>query len=577
MSKEEISSKIIGIDLGTTNSCVSLIHNNIPQIIENEEGGRTTPSVVSIFKDKILTGEQAKSNLLLHPKNTIFASKRLLGRKFDDVELKDYLKSLPYDTTKHCNGDIWIKIDNKKYSPAQIGAFILSKMKNAAENFLNSKVLRSVITVPAYFDDMQRQATKDAGRIAGLQVLRVINEPTAAALAYGLDKSAQGIIAVYDLGGGTFDISILELDNGIFHVKSTNGNTFLGGEDLDNTLVDYINEKFKSRTGIDLLKHDSCYNRIKEAAEKMKKELSSNLSSEINIPYIYNDSKKNYHLKEVITRDEFEKITKKLIDKTINPCLKAIRDANITKSDIKHVILVGGMTRMPYVRKLVKKIFGIEPSTNINPDEAVAKGAALQAGVLEGKIKDVLLLDVVPLSLGIELLGGIFNKIIHRNSTIPFKETHSFSTSEDNQSEVDIRIYQGERKMVKDNKYLGAIKLKNIPKAPAGIPKIDVTFEADANGIYKVSAQDGITKKKQEIEIVPSSGLNEGEISQMIREAEENSKKDEIEKNCAEFKIEIQQFLKYKQVTDETKEILKSYLTKKIYDLEQAKKILKNS
>lgn len=577
MSKEEISSKIIGIDLGTTNSCVSLIHNNIPQIIENEEGGRTTPSVVSIFKDKILTGEQAKSNLLLHPKNTIFASKRLLGRKFDDVELKDYLKSLPYDTTKHCNGDIWIKIDNKKYSPAQIGAFILSKMKNAAENFLNSKVLRSVITVPAYFDDMQRQATKDAGRIAGLQVLRVINEPTAAALAYGLDKSAQGIIAVYDLGGGTFDISILELDNGIFHVKSTNGNTFLGGEDLDNTLVDYINEKFKSKTGIDLLKHDSCYNRIKEAAEKMKKELSSNLSSEINIPYIYNDSKKNYHLKEVITRDEFEKITKKLIDKTINPCLKAIRDANITKSDIKHVILVGGMTRMPYVRKLVKKIFGIEPSTNINPDEAVAKGAALQAGVLEGKIKDVLLLDVVPLSLGIELLGGIFNKIIHRNSTIPFKETHSFSTSEDNQSEVDIRIYQGERKMVKDNKYLGAIKLKNIPKAPAGIPKIDVTFEADANGIYKVSAQDGITKKKQEIEIVPSSGLNEGEISQMIREAEENSKKDEIEKNCAEFKIEIQQFLKYKQVTDETKEILKSYLTKKIYDLEQAKKILKNS
>lgn len=577
MSKEEISSKIIGIDLGTTNSCVSLIHNNIPQIIENEEGGRTTPSVVSIFKDKILTGEQAKSNLLLHPKNTIFASKRLLGRKFDDVELKDYLKSLPYDTTKHCNGDIWIKIDNKKYSPAQIGAFILSKMKNAAENFLNSKVLRSVITVPAYFDDMQRQATKDAGRITGLQVLRVINEPTAAALAYGLDKSAQGIIAVYDLGGGTFDISILELDNGIFHVKSTNGNTFLGGEDLDNTLVDYINEKFKSRTGIDLLKHDSCYNRIKEAAEKMKKELSSNLSSEINIPYIYNDSKKNYHLKEVITRDEFEKITKKLIDKTINPCLKAIRDANITKSDIKHVILVGGMTRMPYVRKLVKKIFGIEPSTNINPDEAVAKGAALQAGVLEGKIKDVLLLDVVPLSLGIELLGGIFNKIIHRNSTIPFKETHNFSTSEDNQSEVDIRIYQGERKMVKDNKYLGAIKLKNIPKAPAGIPKIDVTFEADANGIYKVSAQDGITKKKQEIEIVPSSGLNEGEISQMIREAEENSKKDEIEKNCAEFKIEIQQFLKYKQVTDETKEILKSYLTKKIYDLEQAKKILKNS
>nr|AAB81494.1 mitochondrial Hsp70 homolog [Vairimorpha necatrix] len=575
MTGKEISSRIIGIDLGTTNSCVSLMHNNVPHIIENEEGTRTTPSVVSFSKDKILVGDQAKQNLTLFPKNTIFASKRLIGRKFDDLELKEYLKNLPYDTTRHCNGDVWIKIDEKKYSPAQIGAFILSKMKNAAETFLNSKVVKSVVTVPAYFDDMQRQATKDAGRIAGLEVLRVVNEPTAAALAYGLDKSAKGIIAVYDLGGGTFDISILELDNGIFHVKSTNGNTFLGGEDLDNKLVDYINEKFKSKTGIDLLKNENAYTRIKEQAEKIKRELSTKLQSEINIPYIYNDKKSNYHLKETITRDEFEKISREIINKTIDPCIKAMRDANITKNDIKHCILVGGMTRMPYVRKLVKKIFGITPSTNINPDEAVAKGAALQAGVLEGKVKDILLLDVVPLSLGIELLGGVFNKIIHRNSTVPFKKTHSFSTSEDNQSKLDIRIYQGERKMVKDNKYLGAIKLKNIPSAPAGIPKIEVTFEADANGIYKVSAQDGISKNKQEIEIVPSSGLNEEEIKQMVKEAKENEEKDERSQKIAEVKIEIRKILEKRNIK-EGRDKLEEYLKQEGFDIEEVKNFIKS-
>jgi molecular chaperone DnaK len=575
MSEKPMSSRIIGIDLGTTNSCVSLMHNNVPTIIENEEGSRTTPSVVSFFKDKVVVGDKAKQNLTLYPKNTIFASKRLIGRKYDDNDLKSYLSSLPYDITKHCNGDVWIKIDDKKYSPAQVGALILSKMKNAAENFLNSKVVKSVITVPAYFNDIQRQATKDAGRIAGLDVLRVVNEPTAAALAYGLDKLAQGIVAVYDLGGGTFDISILELDDGIFHVKSTNGNTFLGGEDLDNILVDYINEKFKSKTGVDLYKDGSSLSRIKEAAEKVKKELSNNVSAEINIPYICNRNNKNYHLKETISRDEFEKITRGLIDKTIDPCLKAIRDAKIDKKDIKHVILVGGMTRMPYVRKVVKHIFGIEPSTNINPDEAVAKGAALQAGVLEGEVKDVLLLDVVPLSLGIELLGGVFNKIINRNTTVPFKETHSFSTSEDNQTEVDIRVYQGERKMVGDNKFLGSIKLKNIPPAPKGVPKIEVTFEADANGIYKVSAQDGITKKKQEIEIVPSSGLNEEEILKMVEEAEINAERDENMLKVTESKIEIRKYLENKKNLDKKiEEKLLNYLAKDMFDVREVKNIL---
>lgn len=568
-----ISSRIIGIDLGTTNSCVSILQNNKPVIIESMEGKRTIPSVVSISKDDIVVGDSAKKNLTTSPKNTIFAAKRLIGRNYDDFELKSYLNKLPYDTIKHCNGDVWIKIDDKKYSPSQISGFILSKLKLAAEKFLNTKILKSVITVPAYFNDMQRQATKDAGKIAGLEVLRIVNEPTAAALAYGLDKKAQGNIAVYDLGGGTFDISILELDNGIFHVKSTNGNTFLGGEDLDNILVDYIVNKFESKTGINLRNQKESLSRIKESAEIVKRELSSNLFSEINIPYIYNKDNKNFHLKEKITREEFEKLTKSIVDKTVEPCLKALKDAKLSKENIKHVILVGGMTRMPYVRQLVKKIFGIEPSYNINPDEAVAKGAALQAGVLEGKLKNVLLLDVVPLSLGIELLGGVFEKIIKRNTTVPFKETQSFSTSEDNQTEVDIKVFQGERKMVKDNRFLGEIKLINIPKAPKGVPKIEVSFEADANGIYKVSACDGVTKEKREIEIVPSGGLNEKEIERMIFEAKNNEEKDELNYKRSELKIEIKNLLN-KNLPKKYAENLNKILQNEQFDVEETSNLI---
>lgn len=535
MAKMPADTRIVGIDLGTTNSCVSVVRNGEPVVIENDEGERTTSSTVSITDGDVVVGSRARSRLLTHPKNTIFASKRLIGRKFDDPELREYVRGLPYEVTSHCNGDVWIKIDGKKYSPAQIGAFVLAKLKSGAEAFLRHPVVKSVITVPAYFNDSQRQATKDAGRIAGLDVIRVINEPTAAALAYGLDRSARGNIVVYDLGGGTFDVSVLEVSDGVFHVKATSGDTFLGGEDFDNELIRFVIEDFKSREGVDLSGDVDAVTRIKENAEKAKRELSTSHMTQINIPYIHNDGTRARHLSMTISRGELEGIVRKIVERTIEPCKRVLADAKIDRADIKHVILVGGMTRMPYVRRVVKDIFGIEPSIDINPDEAVARGAALQGGVLEGGVKDVLLLDVAPLSLGIELLGGIFSRVIKRNTTIPFKETQVFSTSEDGQTEVDIKVYQGERQMACDNKYLGQIKLKNIPPVPRGVPRIEVTFESDANGIYKVSAQDSITKKPQSLEIIPSSGLSREEVERMVAEGEAMRTLDERKKKRAEF------------------------------------------
>ena len=533
--------KVIGIDLGTTNSCVAVMDGGKPKVIENSEGARTTPSIVAFTKDgERLIGQPAKRQAVTNPDNTIFAVKRLIGRRFDDPMTQKDMKLVPYTITKGKNGDAWVKAGGTDYSPSQVSAFTLQKMKETAEAYLGETVTQAVITVPAYFNDAQRQATKDAGQIAGLEVLRIINEPTAAALAYGLDKDDGKTIAVYDLGGGTFDVSILEIGDGVFEVKSTNGDTFLGGEDFDITIVEYLADKFKSKENMDLRSDKLALQRLKEAAEKAKIELSSAQTTEINLPFITarmeGGSTTPLHLVEVITRSDLEKMVGDLIKRTLEPCKKALADAGLTAKDIDEVVLVGGMTRMPRVREMVKDFFGKEPHTGVNPDEVVAMGAAIQAGVLQGDVKDVLLLDVTPLSLGIETLGGIMTRMIDRNTTIPTKKSQVYSTAEDNQQAVTIRVFQGEREMAGDNKLLGQFDLVGIPGARRGVPQIEVTFDIDANGLVNVSAKDKGTGKEQQIRIQASGGLSDNDIDQMVRDAEKFAEEDKKRRASAEAK-----------------------------------------
>jgi len=531
-------SKIIGIDLGTTNSCVAIMDGKSAKVIENAEGSRTTPSIVSFTKDKNekLVGQAAKRQSVTNPENTFFAIKRLIGRRIDDKEVEKNKNLVPYKIVSGDNGDAWVESHGKKYAPAQISAFILQKMKETAEKYLGQEVKEAVVTVPAYFNDSQRQATKNAGKIAGLNVKRIINEPTAAALSYGLDKKESGTIAVYDLGGGTFDISILEIGDGVFEVKSTEGDTFLGGEDFDNKIIDYLADEFKKENTVDLREDPLAKQRLKEAAEKAKIELSSSAQTDINLPFITADKSGPKHLNITLSRSKLESLVEDLIERTIQPCQNAIKESGLKANDIKHVILVGGMTRMPKVIETVKNIFGKEPNKGVNPDEVVATGAAIQAGVLQGDVKDVLLLDITPLTLGIETLGGVLTKLIDKNTTIPTKKSQIFSTAEDNQTAVTIRVFQGEREMAGDNKLLGQFNLESIPPASRGIPQIEVTFDIDANSILNVSAKDKGTNKEQKITIKDSGGLSKEEVEKMIKDAESHAQEDKKKKEVVELK-----------------------------------------
>jgi molecular chaperone DnaK len=547
-------SKVIGIDLGTTNSCVAVMEGSTPKVIENAEGMRTTPSIVAFTDDgERLVGQPAKRQAVTNPEKTFFAVKRLIGRRYDDPIIEKDKKLVPYSIMRASNGDAWVSDGKDQYSPSQISAFILQKMKETAESYLGQKVEKAVITVPAYFNDAQRQATKDAGKIAGLEVLRIINEPTAAALAYGLDKQKQGTIAVYDLGGGTFDVSILEIGDGVFEVKSTNGDTFLGGEDFDMRLVNYLADEFQKEQGIDLRKDKLALQRLKEASEKAKIELSSATQTEINLPFITADKSGPKHMTMKLTRAKFEALVDDLVQKTVEPCKRALKDAGLSAAEINEVVLVGGMTRMPKVQEVVKQLFGKEPHKGVNPDEVVAVGAAIQAGVLQGDVKDVLLLDVTPLSLGIETLGGVFTRLIDRNTTIPTKKSQVFSTAEDSQNAVTIRVFQGEREMAADNKLLGQFDLVGIPPAPRGVPQIEVTFDIDANGIVNVHAKDKGTGKEQQIRIQASGGLSEADIQRMVKDAEAHAADDKKRRAFVEAKNQAE------ALVHQTEKSLKEY------------------
>lgn len=546
-------SKVLGIDLGTTNSCFAVMDGKDPKVLENSEGARTTPSMVAFTETERLVGAAAKRQAVTNPENTLFAIKRLIGRRFNSPEVEKDKKLVPFKIIDGDNGDAWVEVKGQKYAPSQISAIVLQKIKEYAESYLGEKIEKAVITVPAYFNDSQRQATKDAGKIAGLDVLRIINEPTAAALAYGMDKKTSGTIAVYDLGGGTFDISILEIGDGVFEVKSTNGDTFLGGEDFDQRLVNYLTDEFKKESGIDLKNDRLALQRLKEAAEKAKIELSSATQTEINLPFITADATGPKHLNMKLTRAKFESLVDDLIEKTAEPCRKALADAGLTANEISEVILVGGMTRMPKVQEKVKEIFGKEPHKGVNPDEVVAMGAAIQGGVLVGDVKDVLLLDVTPLSLGIETLGGVFTRLIDRNTTIPTRKSQVFSTAEDGQTAVTIRVFQGEREMAADNKLLGQFDLVGIPPAPRGMPQIEVTFDIDANGIVNVSAKDKATNKEQAIRIQASGGLSDADIEKMVKDAEANAEADKRKKELVESKNQAEGLI------NSTEKTLKEY------------------